>query len=239
MYGKIFTSMYEGTLHGQWEAMVTMQQLIVICDSDGVVDMTPTAIAGKTGIPLEIIEKGIKILEKPDPYSRTPDYEGRRIALLEDHRNWGWFLVNHKKYRDMIDAETRREQTRLRVTRHREKQKEAAQTDTPNLPTTKEPIKAVSDNLPAVVSPTKRFQKPTYDELLQFCKEKNFTHLNPEAFWNYYESNGWRVGKGQMKDWKAAATGWNSRDQREQRTKYERPSKLDEAIDSINRHRPV
>ena len=29
-----------------------------------------------------------------------------------------------------------------------------------------------------------------------------------EGFFNYYESNGWRVGKNPMKDWKAASRNW-------------------------------
>ena len=121
MYGKIFAKMYEGTLYGQWEALVTFQQMIVLCDADGNIDMTPHAIAARTSIPLEIIEKGIKILESPDEYSRTPDQEGRRIERLDAHRPWGWHLVNHAKYTSMQDADHVREQTRDRVRRHREK----------------------------------------------------------------------------------------------------------------------
>ena len=120
MYGKIFDSMYDGTLYGQWEAIVTFQQLIVLCDADGTVDMTPPAIAARTSIPLEIITKGLEILSKPDPYSRTPGSEGRRIELIDDHRPWGWTLVNHSKYKMLIDAETVREQNRERQRKHRE-----------------------------------------------------------------------------------------------------------------------
>ena len=29
-----------------------------------------------------------------------------------------------------------------------------------------------------------------------------------ERFWNYYESNGWKVGRNAMKDWKATARNW-------------------------------
>jgi len=108
LYGKVFESIYEGSLYGQWEAIVTMQQLVVLADRDGVVDMTPQAISGKTSIPLEIIEKGLEILSRPDPLSRTDVMDGVRIALLEDHRTWGWYLVNHKKYRDMRSAEDRK-----------------------------------------------------------------------------------------------------------------------------------
>lgn len=120
MYGKIFDKIYEGTLYGHWEALVTFQQMIVLCDADGIVDMTPKAIAARTSIPLRIIKKGIALLEAPDPHSRTPDQEGRRIELIDAHRPWGWQLVNHKKYLHMQDSDTVREQTRERVRRHRE-----------------------------------------------------------------------------------------------------------------------
>lgn len=35
---------------------------------------------------------------------------------------------------------------------------------------------------------------------------------DPEEFFNYYESNGWQVGRAKMKDWKAAARNWSSRE---------------------------
>jgi hypothetical protein len=112
--------MYDGTLYGQWEALVTFQQMIVLCDADGMVDMTPPAIAARTSIPLEIITKGLSILESPDPYSRTPSQEGRRIELIDAHRPWGWHIVNHHKYQHMQDSDTIRAQTRERVRKHRE-----------------------------------------------------------------------------------------------------------------------
>jgi hypothetical protein len=121
MYGKIFSSMYDGSLYGQWEAIVTMQQLIVLCDIGGVVDMTPQAIAARTSIPLEIIQKGIELLMQPDKYSRTPDCDGRRIELIDDRRPWGWHIVNYDKYRFMASAEEKREADRVRIAEKRAK----------------------------------------------------------------------------------------------------------------------
>lgn len=115
--------MYEGTLYGNWEAIVTFQQMIVLCDADGIVDMTPQAIAARTSIPLEIIKKGIGILEAPDPYSRTPDQEGRRIELIDGHRPWGWHIVNHEKYKNLRDKDDIRDQNRVRQQRHRDRKK--------------------------------------------------------------------------------------------------------------------
>lgn len=115
--------MYTGTLYGQWQAIVTFQQMIVLADADGMVDMTPPGIAAITSIPLDIITMGLEVLSAPDPYSRTPGSEGRRIELIDAHRPWGWHIVNHEKYKSLQDADTVRAQTRERVRRHREQKR--------------------------------------------------------------------------------------------------------------------
>lgn len=111
MYGKLFATMYDGTLgtRGPWQALVTFQQLVILADRHGVVDMTSEAIARRTTIPIDIITKGLAMLEQPDPDSRSPDEDGRRIVRLSDTRAWGWRIVNHGKYRAMRTQEERRE----------------------------------------------------------------------------------------------------------------------------------
>src|SRR5690349_9652458 len=103
--------MYDGTLatRGCWQALVTFQQLIILADRRGIVDMTPEAIARRTTIPFEVIRLGIAELEKPDPDSRTPDEEGRRIVRLNDDRAWGWRIVNHAHYRALRSEDERTE----------------------------------------------------------------------------------------------------------------------------------
>jgi hypothetical protein len=112
VYGKIFESIYDGTLAEDWRALITFQQMIILCDSDGVVDMTPTAISRRTGIPIEHIKAGIEILEAEDPHSRTADHNGKRILRIDPDRPWGWELVNHEKYRSMRSQEDRKEYMR-------------------------------------------------------------------------------------------------------------------------------
>ena len=58
---------------------------------------------------------------------------------------------------------------------------------------------------------TKKFVKPTIEEIEEFAKEQNLINLDPQYFYDYYESNGWMVGKNHMKDWKATAKNWNRR----------------------------
>lgn len=128
MYGKVFSSMYDGTLatKGPWQALVTFQQMIVLADKDGVVDMTAHAISRRTSIPLEIIEAGIVELALPDPESRSAVEDGRRIVLLEGHRTWGWQIVNYAKYAALRSAEERREYMRIAQAEHRARVKAAA-----------------------------------------------------------------------------------------------------------------
>lgn len=114
VYAKIFSSIYDGTLGtvGPWEALVTFIQMLVLSDKYGIVDMTPDAISRRTTIPLEIIKRGITALEQPDHHSRRSDFDGRRIVRLDEHRDWGWRIVNHAHYRAIRSAEERREYQR-------------------------------------------------------------------------------------------------------------------------------
>lgn len=54
---------------------------------------------------------------------------------------------------------------------------------------------------------TTRFVKPTLEEVKAYCRER-MNMVDAEKFMNYYESNGWKVGKNPMKDWKAAIRTW-------------------------------
>lgn len=55
----------------------------------------------------------------------------------------------------------------------------------------------------------KKFKKPTLQELTDFCRDENLNNVDCEKFINYYDSNGWLVGKNSMKDWRATARNWN------------------------------
>lgn len=56
----------------------------------------------------------------------------------------------------------------------------------------------------------KVFVKPTLKEIADYC-EKEHIPVDPSYFYDYYESNGWIVGKSPMKDWKATIRNWGRR----------------------------
>lgn len=55
------------------------------------------------------------------------------------------------------------------------------------------------------------FKRPSVEDIQAYCKESGY-HISAERFVNYYDSNGWMVGRNKMKDWKAAVRGWATRD---------------------------
>lgn len=61
----------------------------------------------------------------------------------------------------------------------------------------------------------KKFVPPTVEEVRAYCQERG-NRVDPQAFVDYYTSNGWMVGKNHMKDWKAAVRGtWEKTSKRE------------------------
>lgn len=53
----------------------------------------------------------------------------------------------------------------------------------------------------------RRFRPPTVEEVSEYCHERK-NSIDPQRFVNHYSSNGWRVGKNPMKDWRAAVRTW-------------------------------
>lgn len=52
-----------------------------------------------------------------------------------------------------------------------------------------------------------KFKKPTLEELKAYIAENSYT-FSAEAFMDYYESNGWKVGRNPMKSWQATCRTW-------------------------------
>ena len=67
-----------------------------------------------------------------------------------------------------------------------------------------------------------RFVKPTVDEVAAYVREKGYT-FDPVSFWNYYESNGWKVGRNTMKSWTSACVTWQRKEGKAQTVASEEP----------------
>jgi hypothetical protein len=112
MFAKIFVQIFDGSLGDNPDLRHFFMDLLLLCNIDGFVEMTDTAISARTRLPLDRVRFWLSELEKPDPLSRSADENGRRIILMFPERGWGWKIVNYLKYRDIRDDETRREYQR-------------------------------------------------------------------------------------------------------------------------------
>jgi len=86
------------------------------------------------------------------------------------------------------------------------------------------------------------FEKPSLDEIGQYCKERS-NGISPQQFFDFYESKGWMVGKTKMKDWKACIRTWENRQKAESNAPPEKkdyltydytPEDFQNDLDTIN-----
>jgi hypothetical protein len=112
MYAKIFSSLFDGSMRGHPDLILVFVNLLCHSDEDGIVDRHWRAISDETGLSEDKVRQAISELESADPESRTPTEQGRRIVRIDEHRDWGWRIVNHKHYRDIRTQAERREYMR-------------------------------------------------------------------------------------------------------------------------------
>ncbi len=103
-----------------------------------------------------------------------------------------------------------------------------------NLPPTP-PIRK-KENTPSTEPRTRaRFVKPTVEEMAAYIAEKGYA-FDAEDFYNFYESNGWRVGKNPMKNWKAACATWQKIENQRGRYEAHLDAKMDEREEKRQAH---
>lgn len=119
-YVKLFQKILDSTI---WleddKTRIVWITLLAMCDQDGLVDAPIPAIANRARVGLDDCQKALDRFLSPDPHSRTPANEGRRISRVEG----GFVVLNHRKYRDMMSFEHRREYKRLKAQEYREQVK--------------------------------------------------------------------------------------------------------------------
>ncbi len=74
--------------------------LLALKDSEGVVKASVPGLANRARVPLKKCEEALEKFLAPDPYSQSPDEEGRRLKVVSG----GWQLINHEEYRFSSEA---------------------------------------------------------------------------------------------------------------------------------------
>lgn len=77
----------------------------------------------------------------------------------------------------------------------------------------------------------KRFVKPSVDQIREYCQERR-NSVDPEKFFDFYESKGWVIGKEPMKDWKACVRTWEKSENESKKSEVPRVGELGNSFDT-------
>ena len=151
-------------------------------------------------------------------------------------------VVNWGKYQDFEEDDN--QQNNQQITNNQP-------TTNQQLTTSKQRNKETKEQYIEREDKPKRFIPPTLEEVKAYCSCNGY-NVDCERFVAFYESNGWKVGKNKMKDWKASVRGWHSRNKAEGRfitesepkedllsnSKYEVPV-FEDRVEKAKRNIPV
>lgn len=119
-FTKLFSDIVDSSIwnenHATCRVWIT---LLALSNADGFVRGSDDWLRGKSKTTPEECTEAIRILSSPDKESRSKDYEGRRIEVLED----GFLILNYLKFRDMLSPSEQATRSRERVRKHRERYK--------------------------------------------------------------------------------------------------------------------
>lgn len=180
-YTKLFSEIIHSTI---WAESVTTKivwvTMLAMADDRGEVRASVPGLAKAAGVTLGECEVALKCFASPDEYSRSKEFEGRRIEEVDG----GWLMLNHAKFRAIRSAEERREYKRKWTADKRKKDKP-------------KPSKK-----PSV------FKKPRLSDVIDYFKENGYTDDSAEKAFMYYEEANWHDAKGdKVKNWKQKMRG--------------------------------
>tara|TARA_R110000868_G_scaffold282494_1_gene542789 strand:+ start:45 stop:1064 length:1020 start_codon:yes stop_codon:yes gene_type:complete len=138
-YTKLFGSILESTVWLESPPVkVVWITMLAMADRDGIVEASVPGLAKRAGVERAYCEQALNIFLAPDPDSRTPAFEGRRIEVVAG----GWQLLNYDLYRHRASVDDAKAKAAARQRRHRERQKAPPVTDEVLLsqPVTVEPL---------------------------------------------------------------------------------------------------
>ena len=109
--GIVYSTIWQEPLHTR----VVWVTMLALADARGQVAASLPGLAKASGVTLDECQDALDTLQSPDKYSRSKEYEGRRIEEIDG----GWSILNYLKYRELRHADERRIQNREAVARHR------------------------------------------------------------------------------------------------------------------------
>lgn len=197
------------------ETRVVWITLLAKCDKTGYARLSESGLQRASNVPMPAVRIALERFQSPDTDSRTPDNEGRRVEKMAG----GWHILNYEKYRaDMIEetakeylAEKKRKERACKI--HSECKDMSRHVSDTSASASASGVGGVGEgdteqDLEKELRNSTKFKKPTIEAVKERGAVIELPAAECEKFFDYYEANGWRVGRNPMKLWPAALANW-------------------------------
>src|SRR5258705_4786523 len=191
MYNRLFAKILDSSIWLEPDSTrIVWVTLLASMDQDGFCHFSAIQnLASRARVSLNKCKKAIECFESADSNSENLANDGRRVERVPG----GFMVLNAEYYRNKFTREIEREQTRLRVAKHRAKNPDC------NKLTVTKSLQSVS---PVFASKS----KCTQSEAEEFCRSIGLPRSDGLAMWLHWEEKGW----GKVKDWRLTIRKWKS-----------------------------
>lgn len=207
-FTKLFNTIVTSTI---WQEDDTTRivwiTMLAIADADGKVSAAIPGLASVANVTVEDCEKAVNKLKSPDSYSRTKDFDGRRI----EETDGGWTILNYLKYRRMMSEEERREYKRIKQQEYRKRgqsvDKCSTSVDSGGSKWTKL-TQAEAEGDKEAEKKEKKHKPASREEVLNFCKSIGLPESDGHYCWDKWEGNGFKNDGRAMNNWESTIRSW-------------------------------
>lgn len=205
VYNRLFTKILDSSIWLEPDSTrIVWITLLAAMNEDGYAHFSALEnLAARAHVSMAKAKKAIACFESPDPNSENLANEGRRIERVPG----GYLVLNAAYYREKFSREIEKEQTRIRVARHREKVKESeGKKSKCNKSTVTESLPGVSPASASVSSSVQeegtRGKPKDAAEVINYARSLGLPETDGHYYYNKWESNGYKNGGEKIRDWR-------------------------------------
>src|SRR5262245_8391738 len=115
---KLFSSLPTSSIWSEaYATRIVWTTMLAVADAEGLVEGSVPGFARLANVTVDEMRGAIAKLSGPDPDSRTPDREGRRIESIAG----GWRILNYRLYRERGQAQDGSKAPAMRAYRARKR----------------------------------------------------------------------------------------------------------------------
>ena len=198
LFGSIVTS---SIWNEDSETRIVWITMLALANPTGMVEGSISGLAPVARVSIEACEKALEKLRQPDKYSRTKEFDGRRIIDVDG----GWQILNYEKFREKArkrSAEYYRDYRKRKEPKEKDTIETHTQTHT-QTGATECNIKPLAQQVAKGQLNTKKRSYPSKEEFVKYIKDKNLNISNPEGLFDGYNDGGWVDTQGKaVLNWK-------------------------------------